>query len=408
MSSPNTYGDQINDILEPIKTLNLEDIKSKVTGGRLVAFHSNWCQITNDKWILNTIQGYGIEWIQKPDQSHWYGNPQMSQTQTEMIDLEVKTVLEKGAVEPFQNTPDQFISHLFLRPKRDGTMRPVFNLKKMNRNANYEHFKMEGMPAVSRPVKTKRLVDKNRSQRCLLCGEHFACRPQVLEIPMERENLGLQSSTIRAGFGSTSVHKNSETSNGTDDESRIEESNLAKRHVAHASTTPNVSDTNKNNSFATSEAGISNKQTEICSGANEKSGIHRLRNQHSTDETVLTNRESWENKGRMPSVTVSEVNKCQEIGQNNCQNDSRSESNLTSTTAVSTPSETENSRSTTKASKLRNSSDTECGMLRGTEIVGGSHRFVEWQKLLESKSGFRSGNPDRCQQNRLGSTLQRD
>ena len=74
--------------------------------------------------------------------------PKMSQKQTEMIDLEVKTLLEKGAIEPSQNTPNQFISHLFLRPKRDGTRRPVFNLKKMNKNVKYEHFKMEGMPAV--------------------------------------------------------------------------------------------------------------------------------------------------------------------------------------------------------------------------------------------------------------------
>ena len=111
---------------------------------------------------------------------------------------------------------------------------------------------------------------------------------------------------------------------------------LARRHVAHASTMPNVCDTNKNSSLVASEAGISNKQTEIGSGANEKSGIHRLRNQHSTDETVLANRESRENKGRMLRVTVSEVNKCQETGQNNWQNDSRSESNLTSTTAIST------------------------------------------------------------------------
>ena len=95
VSSPNTYGDQINDILKPIKNLNLANKKSQVTGGRLAAFHSNWCQITNDKWILNTIHGYAIEWIQKPDQSHRYGNPKMSQTQTEMIDLEVETLLKK-------------------------------------------------------------------------------------------------------------------------------------------------------------------------------------------------------------------------------------------------------------------------------------------------------------------------
>ena len=84
-------------------------------------------------------------------------------------------------------------------------------------------FQNRGNASSSRPVKTKRLVDENLSQICLLCSEHCACIPQVLEIPMERENLGLQSSTIRAGFSSSSVHKNSETSNGTADESRSED-----------------------------------------------------------------------------------------------------------------------------------------------------------------------------------------
>ena len=42
----------------------------------------------------------------------------------------------------------QFVGHLFLRPKKDGSQRPVFNLKPLNKFVQYEHFKMEGMPMV--------------------------------------------------------------------------------------------------------------------------------------------------------------------------------------------------------------------------------------------------------------------
>ena len=40
---------------------------------------------------------------------------------------------------------DQFISNLFLVPKRDGKSRPVINLKDLNTFLQYDHFKMEGI-----------------------------------------------------------------------------------------------------------------------------------------------------------------------------------------------------------------------------------------------------------------------
>ncbi len=56
-------------------------------------------------------------------------------------------MLAKHAIEPVSlaDRPSCFISQLFLRPKKDGGWRPVFNLRRLNSFVRYEHFKMEGL-----------------------------------------------------------------------------------------------------------------------------------------------------------------------------------------------------------------------------------------------------------------------
>ena len=37
----------------------------------------------------------------------------------------------------------QFLGHIFLRPMKEGSQRPIFNLKKLNHYVQYQHFKMD-------------------------------------------------------------------------------------------------------------------------------------------------------------------------------------------------------------------------------------------------------------------------
>ena len=57
----------------------------------------------------------------------------------------MKEILEKGVKREEINCKDQFVSHLFLVPKKDGEQRPVINLKVLNTFIPYKHFKMEGL-----------------------------------------------------------------------------------------------------------------------------------------------------------------------------------------------------------------------------------------------------------------------
>ena len=62
--------------------------------------------------------------------------------------LEVATLLEKGALNMVKPVLGQFLSSLFLVPKRDGNSRPLINLKELNVFLKYDHFKMEGIHLV--------------------------------------------------------------------------------------------------------------------------------------------------------------------------------------------------------------------------------------------------------------------
>ena len=55
-------------------------------------------------------------------------------------------MLKKGATKLVQaNTKNQFLSSIFIVPKKDSGHRPMTNLNKLDKHIPYIHFKMEGL-----------------------------------------------------------------------------------------------------------------------------------------------------------------------------------------------------------------------------------------------------------------------
>ena len=107
------------DILPEVQCLKLETPPSTdlPVGGRLRHCLKNWSKITKDPAILEVVKGYQIQWLDS---------------------IKGKIYLENKI-----KNKTTFVSHIFLREKKDGTFRPVFNLKSLNAHIPYEHFKME-------------------------------------------------------------------------------------------------------------------------------------------------------------------------------------------------------------------------------------------------------------------------
>jgi len=66
-----------------------------------------------------------------------------SQEQAALMQEEVESLLQKGAISLCPNTLEGFYSTLFLVPKKNGQMRPVISLKQLNKWVEIPHFKME-------------------------------------------------------------------------------------------------------------------------------------------------------------------------------------------------------------------------------------------------------------------------
>ena len=63
---------------------------------------------------------------------------------------EVVKLLEKGAIEivSWQDNHKGFYSTFFLVPKKSGALRPVINLRPLNRYLKKQHFKMDSLSTV--------------------------------------------------------------------------------------------------------------------------------------------------------------------------------------------------------------------------------------------------------------------
>ena len=136
-------------------------INSCSSNSKKVIFHSKNSKLRpskEDKGIspsLETIdkrsrtlgfsKGYLIPLVMDPVQEKAPKVPKLNQEQQKQVDLVVKAMLEKGSISKVCHSKGEFLSSLSEVSKKDGEIRPVINLKDLNRFIPYERFKMEGL-----------------------------------------------------------------------------------------------------------------------------------------------------------------------------------------------------------------------------------------------------------------------
>ena len=104
-----------------------------------------WTKITSDPLILDAVSHCHIEFDQVPDPVINSTRPASSFSSTEqhVIDHKIQTFLSKGIIKPSMPSLGDNVSPIFVIPKKDGSHRVIFNLKRLNEYVSYHHFKLD-------------------------------------------------------------------------------------------------------------------------------------------------------------------------------------------------------------------------------------------------------------------------
>lgn len=127
------------------------DRSTSTFGSRLSPFYYAWSRITSDEWVLRTVErGYSIQFSSllphQPPTPALFRDPSHKQLLTQ----EVKYLMEAGAVEevPQELRGTGFYSRYFLIPKAKGGLRPILDLRQLNKFVRKLKFRMVSLSSI--------------------------------------------------------------------------------------------------------------------------------------------------------------------------------------------------------------------------------------------------------------------
>ena len=130
-----------------------EEVIQVGIAGRTALYAENWYTLTTSSFVRSMIMGVTITFSEVPNMFTLPRDFLMSDDDKELVDVEIQSMLNKGAIIKVHPVQNQFVSNIFLRPKKSGGLRPIINLKKLNQFITVDHFKMENLPVLLPLVK---------------------------------------------------------------------------------------------------------------------------------------------------------------------------------------------------------------------------------------------------------------
>lgn len=144
--------------------------------GRLKQFSHQWKLITSDQFILDSVSHYKIEFVAGfPQQEVVPREICFSIQEQHIIQNEIDKLLTKGVIKETTHCTGEYISSIFIRPKKDGTYRLILNLKNLNDHVEYHHFKMDTLQSAIRLMK----------QNCYMASVDL--RDAYYSVPIDKE-----------------------------------------------------------------------------------------------------------------------------------------------------------------------------------------------------------------------------
>ena len=104
-------------------------------------------QLTSDPHILQTIAGETIEFSSYPIQLSYPPNS-ICTDHFALVEADIYSLQQKGVIVPCYHEFGEFISPISSVPKKDGSVRLIHNLIKLNSFVENSHFKIESIHTV--------------------------------------------------------------------------------------------------------------------------------------------------------------------------------------------------------------------------------------------------------------------
>jgi len=137
----------------------------------------------------------------------------MNPEKEELVEKEIKEILEKGAIRTVKQTKGQFASSLFLVPKKDKGQRPVINLKKVEFINTLRTFQDGGPIHIKGTPSGKRFSMQNGSKRCIFYNSITQSFLEICKTSVERNSLLVPMPLIRTSSCSQNIFQANESAN---------------------------------------------------------------------------------------------------------------------------------------------------------------------------------------------------
>ena len=113
----------------------------------LLATHAKaWAELPRvSKWVLNTIErGYSLQFGRRPQCQAARIETTVKEEVAHLLRAEIAKLLSKGAIEPLSQAQSEggMYSRYFLVPKKEGGLRPILDLRRLNKALLKRLFRM--------------------------------------------------------------------------------------------------------------------------------------------------------------------------------------------------------------------------------------------------------------------------
>ena len=114
-------------------------------GGKISLFYDTWELLFSSKWVLDHVHGVKVNFDNRRYSVQDRKEIDFPPLIKEAIAKEIASLLDKKVILTVEDVEDQIISNVFVRDKKDGSLRVILNLREFNKCLDKVHFKMESL-----------------------------------------------------------------------------------------------------------------------------------------------------------------------------------------------------------------------------------------------------------------------